>query len=94
MSDIRRVNLVIRGRVHGVGFRYYARKCADEFGVTGFVRNLPNGDVETEAEGSAQAVDAFQQAVSKGPSTAHVKEVVALEVPPLKRDVSFEVRMF
>lgn len=92
--DYRRVRIQVGGRVQGVGFRYYVRKCADAFGVTGFVRNLPNGDVEAEAEGEAEAVDAFVKALEKGPSTARVDRCSQTELPPLKRDVSFEVRMF
>lgn len=87
-----RVRIQVGGRVQGVGFRYYARKCADQFHVTGFVRNLPNGDVEAEAEGESEVVDAFVQAIEKGPSTARVDRVAKTHLPPLRRDVSFEVQ--
>jgi acylphosphatase len=52
------------GRVQGVGFRYNARHLASGFAVAGFVRNLPNGDVELLAEGEADQVDAFLKAVA------------------------------
>jgi acylphosphatase len=51
------------GRVQGVGFRYTARHLASGFTVAGYVRNLPNGDVELLAEGEADQVDAFLKAV-------------------------------
>lgn len=47
------------GRVQGVGFRYTARSVAGKYPVTGYVRNLPGGDVELVAEGEADQVDAF-----------------------------------
>lgn len=53
------------GRVQGVGFRYTACSVARGFQVAGFVRNLPNGDVELVAEGEQQAVDAFLAALSR-----------------------------
>ena len=52
------------GRVQGVGFRYTARNLASGFTVAGYVRNLPNGDVELLAEGEADQVDAFLKAVA------------------------------
>ena len=47
------------GRVQGVGFRYTAQGLAADYTVAGYVRNLPNGDVELVAEGPADQVDAF-----------------------------------
>lgn len=53
------------GRVQGVGFRYTAQGLAEQFPVTGYVRNLPHGDVELVAQGEAVEVDAFLAAVAK-----------------------------
>jgi acylphosphatase len=52
------------GRVQGVGFRYTASHLASGFAVAGFVRNLPNGDVELLAEGEADQVEALLKAVA------------------------------
>src|SRR5262249_15372772 len=52
------------GRVQGVGFRYTAQRLAESFPVTGYVRNLPNGDVEVVAEGPADQVEAFLAATA------------------------------
>jgi acylphosphatase len=49
------------GSVQGVGFRYTTRHIASRFGVTGFVRNLPDGRVELVAEGDPAEVDRFEQ---------------------------------
>ena len=51
------------GRVQGVGFRYSVRKVANEFEVTGSVRNLADGRVELVAEGSKDELEAFRQGI-------------------------------
>ena len=53
------------GRVQGVGFRYTTHSLAQQFAVTGFVRNLPTGEVELVAEGEAGEVQRFLNALAK-----------------------------
>jgi acylphosphatase len=53
------------GRVQGVGFRYTAQRLAGGFPVAGFVRNLPNGNVEVVAEGPVDQVESFLAAVAQ-----------------------------
>jgi acylphosphatase len=53
------------GYVQGVGFRYTACRVAERFCVTGYVKNLPDGQVELLAEGDAAEVDAFVEAVQR-----------------------------
>ena len=53
------------GRVQGVGFRYTAQHLAKDFAIAGHVRNLPNGDVELVAEGTAPQVEQFLAAISR-----------------------------
>jgi acylphosphatase len=53
------------GRVQGVGFRYTTQHLARDFAVTGYVRNLANGDVELVAEGATDKVEAFLAAVGR-----------------------------
>ena len=48
---------VVSGRVQGVGFRFFAERAAKKAGVVGWVRNLPDGRVETVVEGSDDAVE-------------------------------------
>jgi acylphosphatase len=54
-----RAEVVYSGYVQGVGFRYTARSIAGRHGVTGFVRNLSNGNVELMAEGNRGEIEAF-----------------------------------
>lgn len=53
------------GRVQGVGFRYTTQRLAGNYTVGGYVKNLPNGDVELVAEGPADQVDAFLDAIAR-----------------------------
>jgi len=59
----RRLNIFYSGHVQGVGFRYTVRKVAAGFEVAGMVSNLPDGRVELVAEGSAEELNAFRQAI-------------------------------
>jgi acylphosphatase len=66
------VGISIGGRVQGVGFRYFARRSASRYGVTGWVRNEPNGTVTVVAEGDGKSVDAFVESLRRGPSSAKI----------------------
>ena len=69
------VHLVIRGRVQGVGFRYFALQEAVRIGVTGMVRNRADGSVEVEAEGERHEIERLVQALRQGPRGARVTSV-------------------
>jgi acylphosphatase len=66
---------VVSGRVHGVGFRYFTQDVARREGVTGWVRNLPDGRVEARVEGDAEAVTRVERAIRSGPRGARVDTV-------------------
>ena len=51
--------IIFKGRVQGVGFRYTAQRFAREYGIAGWVKNLANGDVELLAEAEEAAVHTF-----------------------------------
>ncbi len=68
-----RARVVAQGRVQGVGFRVFLQSQATGRGLNGWVRNLPDGRIETEVEGPAALVDEFIQAVKRGPSLARVQ---------------------
>ena len=67
--------LKISGRVQNVSFRYYTRKKAQEFGISGYVKNELDGSVYVEAEGEEESLDLFILWCQKGPSWARVDEV-------------------
>ncbi len=64
MSDVQHETVHFTGHVQGVGFRYTTLQVAREYEVTGFVRNLPDGRVHLEAEGTKSEIEAFLKAVA------------------------------
>jgi len=72
---MKRVRAVVHGDVQGVGFRAATAHEARRAGVAGWVRNLRDGSVEVEAEGSADAVDQLIKWLRRGPSLARVTAV-------------------
>ena len=74
----RRVHLLIRGRVQGVGFRWFVREEGRRLGVSGWVRNRGDGAVELEAVGEERALQTLERAVRSGPAGAVVEAVEAL----------------
>jgi acylphosphatase len=70
-----RLLVVVRGRVQGVGFRYFVLKRARERGLKGQVRNRPDGAVEAEAEGARQALESWLEQLRLGPTGARVEGI-------------------
>jgi acylphosphatase len=68
-------HLLIEGRVQGVWFRESMRREAERLGVTGWVRNTPDGAVEAVVQGSDEAVDALLAWAHRGPPQARVDHV-------------------
>lgn len=73
--EIGRLTARVRGYVQGVGYRYFVRREAGMLGLRGYVRNLPNGDVEVVVEGERVKLDQLLRALERGPSAAEVEAV-------------------
>ena len=69
------VRVVVTGRVQGVGFRAFVLREASSRRLGGWVRNRADGAVETEAQGTAEALRAFVEALRRGPHPARVEDV-------------------
>jgi len=82
---------VISGRVQGVGFRAFAEREARQIGVTGWVRNLDDGRVEVQANGSETQLDQFEGMLRQGPRWSDVRGVETLEIAVFAA-ASFSVR--
>lgn len=65
----------VKGRVQGVGFRYWTEDVAQSLGVCGWVRNCDNGDVEVEAEGPREVLEEFLARLREGPVLARVRDI-------------------
>ena len=85
------VRLVIRGRVQGVGYRWWARGQARRLKLGGWVRNRLDGSVELLATGPPAALDRLVQACHRGPAAAEVISVERLETEDLDLE-TFEER--
>ncbi|MGC4055389.1 MAG: acylphosphatase [Paludibaculum sp.] len=77
---------VVKGRVQGVGYRYFAQTAAAETGVTGWVRNRDDGAVETYATGTAAQLAAYSGRLRIGPRFGEVRSVEEIEAPLLQSD--------
>jgi acylphosphatase len=75
------IHVSIGGRVQGVGFRWFVREEARRLGLSGWVRNLPNGQVEVAAGGQGSSLDRLRRALEVGPTGAGVSEVQDLPEP-------------
>lgn len=82
---------LVRGRVQGVGFRYFVHDVARLSGVTGYVRNLPDGRVEALVEGDVEAVTRVERAVRSGPGGARIEDVDVDVLTPSGAYSSFKV---
>jgi acylphosphatase len=72
-----RLHAVVKGRVQGVGFRYFTQREAITLELRGYVRNNWDGSVEVVAEGDPQRLEALLRLLHQGPRSADVETVVA-----------------
>ncbi len=86
-----RATLRIKGRVQGVFFRQSAKLEAVRLGLTGWIRNCPNGDVSATAEGARERVGEFVAWCGIGPPHARVSEVEVRESAATGEFCEFQV---
>ena len=79
-ASVRTVHVLVHGTVQGVGFRYHCAYTAQELGVVGQVRNLPDGDVEVMAQGEADAVARLISWLKRGQRWASVRTVTVTDL--------------
>jgi len=84
--------LVVEGRVQGVGFRDYALRRASLLGLSGFVMNLKDGRVRVRAEGPREQIEELVRRLEKGPPLSRVERVSVRWLPATGRFDSFGVR--
>ena len=79
MESELRLDLVIQGRVQGVGYRYSAKMEAESLSIRGSVQNLSNGSVVVTAQGEKEAMDKFVRWCYKGPPGAIVRNIEKIQ---------------
>jgi acylphosphatase len=82
---------LVSGRVQGVGYRYFVQDAAVREGVTGYVRNLPDGRVEALVEGETEAVTRVERSLRSGPAGARIEDVDTEELAPSGTFKSFRI---
>lgn len=81
----------VHGKVQGVGYRVFARTCAEALGVNGWVRNMEDGTVEAHAEGTEEQLGEFRFDLSRGARYARVENIDTEDVP-LENFDEFSIR--
>jgi acylphosphatase len=82
---------VVRGRVQGVGFRWFVEREAHTLGIAGWVRNKPDGSVEVLAVGSRDQLLGLRSRLREGPRAARVDDVEESEAGPIAGLTSFRI---
>jgi acylphosphatase len=81
--EIQTRKYVVRGRVQGVGFRWYVEREARLLGLSGWVRNNSDGSVEVLASGTAEQLSALRSRLHQGPRAARVDNVDESDAKPV-----------
>jgi acylphosphatase len=76
-ADVQARRFVVRGRVQGVGFRWFVEREAHILGIAGWVRNNANGSVEVLAQGTRDQLSGLRSRLREGPRAAPVEEAEA-----------------
>lgn len=93
MSEMARIHTVVRGMVQGIGYRWFVQREAKKLNLTGWVKNLRNGDVEIEAEGNKEDLNKFLYYVRNNHPWARVDELTIEWMSQVKCDNSdFSIR--
>ncbi len=82
---------VVRGRVQGVGFRWFVEREAHILGIAGWVRNNADGSVEVMAQGTRDQLSGLRSRLREGPRAARVDAVEESEAKPVSGITSFRI---
>ena len=85
-------DIVVEGRVQGVGYRAYVQRKASLLHLAGYVMNLKDGRVRVRVEGAREAIEELARDLGKGPPLARVEQVALIWRPATGRFSNFTVR--
>ena len=94
MDAVKRVHVIVEGRVQGVFFRAFTKDEAVRLGLSGWVRNRSDGSVEALVEGESTAVDKMLQWFHQGSPHSVVDRVSITEEPPVGDSGTFEIHYY
>ncbi len=92
LENIKTYEVILSGRVQGVGFRYFAESIAGKYGIRGYVKNTFNGKVEVICQGEEEDLKNFIEEVKKGPAFSAVADVEIEETKDSKKYNIFEIK--
>jgi acylphosphatase len=90
--EIRARRFIVRGRVQGVGFRWFVEREAHILQIAGWVRNNPDGSVEVMAMGTREQLSGLRSRLQEGPRAARVDDVEESDAGAIAGLHSFQVR--
>jgi len=90
--NIRTYEVVLSGRVQGVGFRYFVESIAGKYDICGYVRNTYNNQVEIICQGEDEDIKNFIDEVKKGPTFSAVTDIKIDEIENSKKYSIFEIK--
>jgi acylphosphatase len=82
---------IVRGRVQGVGFRWYVEREAHLLGLAGWVRNNPDGGVEVLATGTHEQINRLHEKLRMGPRAARVDDIQVFDANPVQGLKTFRI---
>lgn len=82
----------IYGRVQGIGYRWFVQETGERYSLTGWVRNVENGSVETEAQGDMKSLELFVSDLKNNCRLALVRDISVTELPETN-ETGFEIKI-
>jgi acylphosphatase len=92
MSGRSAAEIIVEGRVQGVGYRTFVQRRAQTLGLAGYVMNLKDGRVRARAEGPRAHIEELVREIEKGPPLSRVASVLVRWLPPSGRFADFGIR--
>lgn len=91
-ENVKTYEVVLSGRVQGVGFRYFVESIAGKYDICGYVKNTLNNKVEVVCQGEDENLTLFIDEVKKGPAFSAVTDIKIEEIEESKRYSTFEIK--
>lgn len=92
MGSLQRIHVYFSGYVQGVGYRRFVKQQATRLGLTGWVKNLPDGRVESIIEGYTENISNLIQKCKRGPSLSKVNNIMVIAEPFTDEFSGFKIR--
>lgn len=89
---MKRIRILIEGRLQGVNFRYHTQQQAQKLALAGFVRNLSDGRIEIDAQGEDEMVEKMLAWCQQGPQSSQIKSILFRYDEPSENASDFVVR--